>query len=87
MNLTLPRLRGRARVGAFGSCAQNQPPRLHIEAGALNRPRVLPSSLHGGDMASTAMLKPDVHAEVQWSSLISTANKLVANDANYALAA
>lgn len=38
-------------------------------------------------MASTAVVKPKGHAEVQRSSINSVANKLVANDANYALAA
>ncbi len=38
-------------------------------------------------MVSTAVLKPNVHAEMPASSLNLLANKLVANDANYALAA
>jgi len=38
-------------------------------------------------MASTAVVKPEGHAEVRWTSINTVANKLVANDANYALAA
>ena len=38
-------------------------------------------------MDSTWVAKPEVHAEVQLASLNQTANNLVANDDNYALAA
>ncbi len=38
-------------------------------------------------MASTAVAKPEGHAEVRWTSLNTVAKKLVANDSNYALAA
>jgi hypothetical protein len=38
-------------------------------------------------MASTAVAKPGVHAEVQSTFVKQAANKLVANDSNYALAA
>jgi len=45
------------------------------------------SSTNGGDLASTRVTKPEVHAEVQRTSLIYLQNVIVANDDNYALAA
>jgi len=41
----------------------------------------------GGDMASTWVTKPKVHAEEQITSYKPAANFIVANDDNYALAA
>ncbi len=41
----------------------------------------------GGDLASTRVTKPEVHAEVQITSLIQLQTNIVANDDNYALAA
>lgn len=41
----------------------------------------------GGDLASTQVAKPEVHAEVQSNLVKQTDLKIVANDDNYALAA
>ena len=48
----------------------------------------LPMLLHGGDMASTWVMKPEVHAE-RVVTLVKKSLQLdiVANDENYALAA
>ena len=42
---------------------------------------------YGGDMVSTRIAKPEVHAEVQSTSLIRLQKMIVANDDNFALAA
>jgi hypothetical protein len=41
----------------------------------------------GGDMASTWMMKPEVHAEDAAVLVKPAVNSIVANDDNYALAA